>query len=65
MGPAGIEFLEGAELETGAEFFGLRLHPHDEVGSVNAFGEAREVFYLGGRGQLAAGLYPLQDEWRE
>lgn len=63
MGPAWVEFLECAELETGAEFFGLRLHPHDEVGSVDAFGEAREVFHRGGRGQLATGLQTLEDKW--
>ena len=57
-----LEFFERAELEACAEFFGLRLHAHDEVGAIDAFGEAREIFHRGGGGELAAGLQSLQDK---
>ena len=34
----------------------LFLHVFDEVGAVDAFGEAREILYEGGEGKLAAGF---------
>ena len=62
---ARLEFLECSELEPRAEFFGLCLHAHDEVGAVDALGEAGEIFHCGGGGELSAGLFALQHEGRE
>ena len=62
MGLAGLEFLDNAVLEARAEFFRLLLHAQDQVGAINAIRKAGEIFHSRGRGQLAAGESPLQDE---
>ena len=52
-------------LELGAEARPLLAHVVDEFRPLDAVGEAGEVLDQGGDGQLAAGLVPLDDEWRQ
>jgi hypothetical protein len=57
--------IDGGEVrhfELGAEADGLLLHVLDELGALDAFGPAGEVFDERGDGELAAGLVALQDE---
>ena len=48
--------------ELGAEAGGLLLHVLDELGALDAFGPAGEVFDERGDGELAAGLVAFEDE---
>jgi hypothetical protein len=60
-----IDRVEVGHAELGAKANGLLLHVLDEVGALDAFGPAGEVFYQGGDGELAAGLMAFEDEGLE
>lgn len=65
-GVAGVfEGFDGSELEAGAEAGGLGFDVHDEVGSLDAFGEAWEVLDERGGGELSAGFVAFEDEGGE
>lgn len=53
---------EMAVRDLGAEAGGLLFHVVDELGALNAFGPAGEVFDQRGDGELAAGLVAFEDE---
>ena len=59
-GEIGVE--DGAVEVLGAEVLGLLLHVLDEVGAIDAFGEAGEVFDECSEGKLAAGFVAADDE---
>ena len=56
---------EVGHAELGAEAGGLLLHVFDELGALDAFGPAGEIFDEGGDGELAAGFVAFQDEGLE
>lgn len=58
-----LKRLNGCELEARAEASGLRLDVHDEVGALDAFGEAGKVFDEGGGGELSTWLMAFENEW--
>jgi hypothetical protein len=57
-----IDRLDAVPSETGAEALGLALHVHDQLIAIHAMDETREVFDLGGRGQLAARLAAFEHQ---
>ncbi len=59
---AEIEAYHVAGEELGAEARGLHAHVVDELGPLDAFGKAREIFHQGGDGELAAGLVAVDDQ---
>jgi hypothetical protein len=65
MGSNVLEIFHVAVLEAGAEFFGLLVHAHDEIGAIDPLGETGEIFHRSGGGKLAAGLAAFQNEGRE
>ena len=48
--------------KTGAEFLRLRVHVHDQLRAVDAFGKAGKILHQRGGGQLAAGLPAFEHE---
>ena len=48
--------LDVLELDPGAEFLRLLLHPAHQFGPHHAFGKSREILHLGGGGELPARL---------
>ncbi len=57
--------VEMAEAEFCAEAGGLLAHVLDELGALDAFRPAGEIFDEGGDGELAAGLVSFKDEGAE
>ncbi len=60
-----LKLLDGCELEACAEAGGLRFDVHDEVGALDAFGEAWKVFNEGCGRELSTGLMAFENEWGE
>src|SRR5207302_9195071 len=48
--------------KTGAEFFRLRVHVHDQLRAVDAVGEPGKILDHGGGGKLSTGLGAFEDE---
>jgi hypothetical protein len=57
-----IDGVEVSHFELGPEADGLLLHVLDELGTLDAFRPAGEVFNQRGDGELAAGLVAFEDE---
>ena len=60
-----VDAGEVGHAELGTEAGGLLFHVLDELGTLDAFGPAGEVFDEGGDGELAAGLVAFEDEGLE
>ena len=58
-----LKLFDGCELEARAEAGCLRFDVHDEVGALDAFGEAGKVFDEGSGGELSTGFMAFENEW--
>src|ERR1700733_5643169 len=57
-----LEAVHLSILKFGSEFFGLPVHVHDQLRTINALGETRKILNQSGARELTAWLSTFQDE---